>query len=460
MSHVIGRILAAALLLLSAQALPARAQEPAPPPPTAPPSGDFTTRTTPDDYVLRKVERVNVDDVWPGPGGERVVEVYLRALTAFGEPVENLRPVDLEVREDANPIDKTDVWLASLEASGRGISCVLVLDVSRTMRPAFEQAKKAAVDFMDRLGARDRVAVVTFAGAPETVAPFDMPRQKARVFLEHLSIDESSLNTTLYDGVHSAIELIRQAADIPRRAFVIVLSDGRDGGSNHSLEQAIELANGTSSQARILAYTIGYERFGGTGLDVLRRLSKETGGEFFQLTNTAHLGNFYGEILSQLMKSYVARFASDMDGQAHTVEVVIEGQKANRVALYPDIPRPLWPFLAGGGGALLLLLLVWLVRRARSAGRLVFVAGPKAGQSVALKRGTLRIGALPDNDIVIPHSTVSRYHAEVHVKGRKVEVEDLRSNNGTLVNGAAIQRSPVRPGDRITIADVDLVFER
>jgi pSer/pThr/pTyr-binding forkhead associated (FHA) protein len=83
-----------------------------------------------------------------------------------------------------------------------------------------------------------------------------------------------------------------------------------------------------------------------------------------------------------------------------------------------------------------------------------------SGQQFPLHQGRLRIGATEDNDLVIEIPTVSRYHAELTVKGRDIEIEDLRSSNGTLVNGARIQRSPLHPGDRVTIADVQLRYER
>jgi pSer/pThr/pTyr-binding forkhead associated (FHA) protein len=76
-----------------------------------------------------------------------------------------------------------------------------------------------------------------------------------------------------------------------------------------------------------------------------------------------------------------------------------------------------------------------------------------------LKGGRNRIGALEDNDIVLPSTTVSRYHAEIVARGRQVQISDLRSKNGTRVNGQPIQQSPLAPGDRISIADIELVYD-
>jgi pSer/pThr/pTyr-binding forkhead associated (FHA) protein len=43
-----------------------------------------------------------------------------------------------------------------------------------------------------------------------------------------------------------------------------------------------------------------------------------------------------------------------------------------------------------------------------------------------------------------------------------VEIKDLHSENGTLLNGNPVESVPIslQPGDRIQIADVHLVYER
>ncbi len=452
------RIVMAALWLAFLPAASAQAQD------------DFAENTTPGDFKLQKVERVHLDDVKVVGSGslwDAGLEIYLRALTRYGESVDNLHEPHFEVREDERKFETGKLRVQTLKESGKGITVVLAIDVSRTMTgEPFDRARTAALNFIDRLGALDRVAIVTFAGAPEVIAPFDMPFQKKRVILDNLEIDPNSLNTVLHDGVYRSVELIRQGVELPRRALVIVFSDGNDGGSNHDLEQVVQYAQGGPGEPGIPVFSIGYARFGGGGLDVLQDLSKRTGaGEintgFFQATSTVHLNRFYGSILEQLEKSYVVYVPTRFDGDAHMVGVIIEGQKDEKGPIqYPPFK---WPFLelgVGGGTLLLLLLLVLWLRRSRSPGKLVLVLGSQTGEKHRLRAGRTRVGALADNDVVLPSPKVSRYHAEVHAKGREVELEDLRSANGTYVNGMPIQRSPIRPGDRIRIGDVDMVYER
>ncbi|WP_027996531.1 FHA domain-containing protein [Simplicispira psychrophila] len=70
------------------------------------------------------------------------------------------------------------------------------------------------------------------------------------------------------------------------------------------------------------------------------------------------------------------------------------------------------------------------------------------------------LGRRPYNDIVIDNLAVSGEHAAVRLDPASgtVEVEDLRSTNGTYVNGKAIQRQALRNGDTIEIGKYKVRF--
>ena len=97
---------------------------------------------------------------------------------------------------------------------------------------------------------------------------------------------------------------------------------------------------------------------------------------------------------------------------------------------------------------------------AKSPGRIVFIQGPREGDVVELISGRTRIGALDDNDIVIPSKQVSRYHAELRVRGRRVHIWDLKARNLTYVNGESVSSRELKSGDVITIGDAQLRYER
>lgn len=69
---------------------------------------------------------------------------------------------------------------------------------------------------------------------------------------------------------------------------------------------------------------------------------------------------------------------------------------------------------------------------------LYVVNGSDEGRSFDLKGDTIYIGRSPDNDIQIKDRFVSRKHLRIFRKGSKYFIKDLRSKNGTFINGKQI----------------------
>lgn len=80
---------------------------------------------------------------------------------------------------------------------------------------------------------------------------------------------------------------------------------------------------------------------------------------------------------------------------------------------------------------------------------------------VELGHGSLLIGRLPECDVLLQDTLVSRMHARISVQGDSVVVEDLHSTNGVYVNGLLVGHSSVlREGDRILIGTTEIsLFE-
>jgi pSer/pThr/pTyr-binding forkhead associated (FHA) protein len=75
--------------------------------------------------------------------------------------------------------------------------------------------------------------------------------------------------------------------------------------------------------------------------------------------------------------------------------------------------------------------------------------------------GSLLIGRLPECDVLLEDTLVSRMHARISVQHESVVVEDLHSTNGVYVNGVRVGHSAVlREGDRILIGTTEIsLFE-
>jgi len=78
-----------------------------------------------------------------------------------------------------------------------------------------------------------------------------------------------------------------------------------------------------------------------------------------------------------------------------------------------------------------------------------------------LTRPTTSIGRQPGNDIVLPTSAVSRYHAQVDAAEGQVFLVDLGTVNGSFVNDQQVEangRVALKDGDVVQLGDVRLVF--
>jgi FHA domain len=71
----------------------------------------------------------------------------------------------------------------------------------------------------------------------------------------------------------------------------------------------------------------------------------------------------------------------------------------------------------------------------------------------------LLIGRNPTCDIVLPGPAVSRQHARLTFRDGTWILQDLDSTNGTVVNGAAVGRCKLEPGDRVVIGDEQLLVD-
>ncbi|MFF2487481.1 FtsK/SpoIIIE domain-containing protein [Microbacterium sp. NPDC058062] len=87
---------------------------------------------------------------------------------------------------------------------------------------------------------------------------------------------------------------------------------------------------------------------------------------------------------------------------------------------------------------------------------LSIVAGPLVGREFPLPRGQFTIGRVAGNDIVLADPLVSKSHARIEV-GTSVELVDLNSANGIVVDGGLVQRLRVIPGQRFSLGDTDVV---
>ncbi len=79
--------------------------------------------------------------------------------------------------------------------------------------------------------------------------------------------------------------------------------------------------------------------------------------------------------------------------------------------------------------------------------------------SFELTKEVTSVGRVDENDITLPHQSVSGSHAELVLCGDEVHARDVGSTNGTYINGNKVAESPLQPGEVITFGEVELKID-
>jgi tight adherence protein B len=240
---------------------------------------------------------------------------------------------------------------------------VLALDRSQSMRGRpLANAVAAARAFISSAGASDHVGIVAFGRSAYSLSRSSATPADASTALDGLAVDTRA-GTALYDALVVAADQLKHD-DRPGRAIVVV-TDGRDVSSTHSLEEAVAAAHA----AHAAIYPIG---IGGPSFtpDALRTLASETGGSYRQASTAASLGAVYSALGDELDRtwqlSYVTsarpgahvRLAATVFGSASAVRVVTLAGSGGTSA---DSPSALPSFLYTSGGTMVVALGVGLL---------------------------------------------------------------------------------------------------
>lgn len=90
----------------------------------------------------------------------------------------------------------------------------------------------------------------------------------------------------------------------------------------------------------------------------------------------------------------------------------------------------------------------------------LFIQDSSGDREVPLAGSRISIGRSKENEIEISDISASRQHCRLECVQGRWHLEDLRSRNGTMVNGILIRRQPLVSGDRIEIGKTRIFFDQ
>jgi len=263
---------------------------------------------------------------WPRMSGQdtpsfstdvKVVNVLATVRAKNGELIRGLTKDDFSLAENSRP--QTIRYFS--QESDLPLTLGLMVDTSASQRRVLDAERGACFRFLDRVlrGNQDRVFIMKFDSAVELRQELTSSRQKlddALALVDSETLRQLQIQngggTLLYDAVVKASREVMKP--LSGRKALIVLSDGVDFGSEETLLSAVEAAQ----RAETLSYSILFSDSGAYGIlggpdgkGVLMRLSKETGGGFFEVSKKLSLEQIFDRIQEELRSQYNLGYVSD-----------------------------------------------------------------------------------------------------------------------------------------------------
>ena len=225
------------------------------------------------------------------------VQLEMVATDAAGQPVSNLAPADLRVVEDGSPVNQ--FGLSS--AHDLPLSATVIYDTSESNQKSWRQMQRPVTRFAQSvIRSQDQLWIAAFDSKLQFRSQVQGSGQLARALnAKRSTFNATAFNDALLQALHD-----QPASDAkPRRAAMIVFSDGEDNYSLHSARDVIAAAQ----QAKVAVYTIHRRnnRGWGNGDSVLNAIALRTGGRDFTVANTRDVERVLATIENELRSGYV-----------------------------------------------------------------------------------------------------------------------------------------------------------
>lgn len=294
-----------------------------------------------------------------------IVDVTFNLADSNDAPIP-VKAAELKLFSQGNAIG-TASSIRSFDSTGHGMTAILALDASGSMKGAPIAAIHASIaKFVSQARPQDQVEVVTFADETQVDVPFGASPSALTHELE--TVQARGKYTHLWDALLDALGQF--TATQPKRRQIVVISDGHDEGSQHSL---MDVALKAKSMGVVID-AIGLTKDSGQYLGSLQQLAQQTAGSYHRAESANALEGLIGRGIQANRATPVATFKTshlDADDKLHAVQLrwtpgsltastFVKTPKLNVVeTVKAFVVDNLWIWILGGcfvAGVILLIL--------------------------------------------------------------------------------------------------------
>lgn len=259
--------------------------------------------------------------------------------------VTNLKEEDFEIYEDKVP----QKIIAFAHQSEMPLDVAVLMDTSNSVKPKLKFEKDSAVSFLETMLStrKDRALFTTFDSQIELRQDFT---NRLDLLSNAVYNVKAQGETRMYDAIYQVCEE-KMAASPGRRRAIVIITDGEDTASDHTLKDAIDLAQRNETVVFAISTKAG-GLFGVQGGMVdrkedkdIKRLAEETGGRAFFTAEVIELEKSLAAIAHELRSQYLIAYSptnENFDSKYRKIEVKLPGKKDLRVRTktgYNAVPR-------------------------------------------------------------------------------------------------------------------------
>ena len=142
--------------------------------------------------------------------------------------------------------------ISFFETEDEPVTVALLLDTSASTRDVLDNIKEAAKDFIELLNPNDQCLIATFDTEVKILSPFTSDQKPLKKSLEKIQTAKSE-GTVVFNGIRQITQ--KFSANSTGRKVIVLLSDGKDYGSNISKAELFS----ELEESDILIYSVFYQ---------------------------------------------------------------------------------------------------------------------------------------------------------------------------------------------------------